>query len=491
MRHGKLIPVLLILLMGTVSLAPAQAQGDKAVSMKGADIKGRAPVNREILRVTLPRPTQRRLSNGLSVLILENHKLPTVAFSLMIKTGALSDPPDLPGLAGFVAEMLREGTVRRTSERLAEEVDSIGASLGTRAGFGSSTSRVTASGLVENSEQILDLMGDIVRNPTFPADELDKFKQREMADLQRQRSNPSFLARERFYSALYGDFPAAHVSSTPESVEKVTAEHLKDFHSAYYRPNNAILGVVGDVTPESVMPLIEKYFGVWERARIPSGKLPRLAKLGESTIHLVDRPDSVQTNFIAGNHSLTRKDPDFIPLNVMNRILGGGPASRLFLNLREDKGYTYGAYSSFRSGVYPGPWSAATQVRTDVSEPSLKEMFGEFRRIREEPVPEKELDDARRAMVASFALSLEQPGTVLGNWLTVEYYGLSKDYWDRYPEKVAGVDAKMVQKMATKYVDLDHMQIVAVGDGSKIKEGLEKFGTVVTYDTEGHRKDEQ
>ena len=491
MRHGKLISALLIFLMGTVSLTPAQAQGDKAVPMKGADIKGRAPVNREILRVTLPRPTQHRLSNGLRVLILENHKLPTVAFSLMIKTGALSDPPDLPGLAGFVAEMLREGTVRRTSEQLAEEVDRIGASLGASAGFGASTSRVTASGLVENTDQLLDLMTDIVRNATFPAEELDKFKLREMADLERQRANPNFLARERFYSVLYGDFPAARISSTPESVEKVTPENLKDFHSAYYRPNNAILGVVGDVTPESVMPLVEKYFGVWERARIPSGKLPRLAKLGESTIHLVDRPDSVQTNLIAGNHSLTRKDPDFIPLNVMNRILGGGPASRLFLNLREDKGYTYGAYSSFRSGVYPGPWSAATQVRTEVSEPSLREMFGEFKRIREEPVPEKELDDARRAMVASFALSLEQPGTVLRNWLTVEYYGLSEDYWDRYPEKVAGVNAKVVQKMATKYVDLDHMQIVAVGDESKIKGGLEKFGNVVTYDTEGRRKDGQ
>ena len=146
---------------------------------------------------------------------------------------------------------------------------------------------MTASGLVENTDQLLDLMTDIVRNATFPAEELDKFKLREMADLERQRANPSFLARERFYSVLYGDFPAARVSSTPESVEKVTTEHLKDFHSAYYRPNNAILGVVGDVTPESVMPLVEKYFGVWERARIPSGKLPRLAKLGASTIHLV------------------------------------------------------------------------------------------------------------------------------------------------------------------------------------------------------------
>ncbi len=491
MGNSKFILVLILLFVGAVDLLSVRAQVDKPASMKGADIKGRAPVNREILRVSLPRPTRIQLSNGLKVLILENHKLPTIAFSLMIKTGALSDPPDLVGLAGFVAEMLQEGTVYRTSEQIAGEVDGIGASLSAGASFGASTSRVGASGLVDDSEVLLDLMSDIVRNPTFPADELNKFKQREMADIQRQRSDPSFLARERFYNVLYGDFPAARVSSTLGSVEKVTSEKLKDFHSTYYRPNNAILGVVGDITPNNLMPLIKKYFGAWEQAQIPSDELPQLMKLGKSTIHLVDRPGSVQTNLIAGNHSLTRKNPDFIPLNVMNRILGGGPASRLFLNLREDKGYTYGAYSRFRSGIYPGPWSAATQVRTEVSEPSLREMLREFQRIREELVPEKELDDARRAMVASFALSLEQPSTVLGNWLIVEYYRFPEDYWDRYPEHVAGVDDKVVQDIANKYVDLDHMQIVAVGDELKIKKGLDKLGKVITYGSDGRRKDGQ
>ena len=462
-----------------------QAPGDKAVSLKGAVLKGRAPVSQEILRVQLPHPQQRRLANGLPVLILEDHKLPTVDFLLLIKTGALSDPHELPGLARFVAALLREGTHRRTSEQMAEEVDNLGAVLEAGASFGSSRSRIMASGLVENIDPILDLFSDMVTDPTFPAEELEKFKKRELADLRQQRSFPNFLAREKFHQVVYGEFPAAQISSTPDSVARVTGEHLQEFHSTYYRPNNALLGVVGDVTPASVMPLLEKYFGGWRPARVRSAQLPRLPAAQPKTIHLIDRPGSVQTSLYAGNLSLSRRDPDYIPFSVMNRVLGSGPSSRLFLNLREDKGYTYGAYTRFRPEIYPGPWAAGTDVRSEVTGPALGELMAEFRRIREEPVPASELNDARRSFIAAFALQLEQPGVVLGHWLNVNYYGLSEDYWDRYPEAVAAVDVKLVQKMARKYVDLDHLQIVAVGDSAKIKEKLEEFGRVISYDVEG------
>ncbi|MEJ2008520.1 MAG: pitrilysin family protein [Acidobacteriota bacterium] len=382
---------------------------------------------------------------------------------------------------------MSEGTTHRSSAQLARNVDDIGASLDASADFGRSISVVTASGLVENTDRILELMSDVVLNPTFPNDELAKYKKRQLAALQEMRSEPSFLARERFYEVLYGDFPASEVSATPESVNKVTREDLEKFHGEYYAPNNAILGVAGDVEFDAVVQLIRKYFGGWKSHPIQAVDLPPLPKPTPAKVVLVDRPDSVQTDIMAGNYALPRNDPNYIPLTVTNHILGGGPAARLFLDLREEKGYTYGAYSYFRSDTYPGPWIASTEVRTAVTDGSVHELMAQFKKIRNEDVPEQELDEARRAIVASFALSLERPTTLLNAWLTVDYYKLPQDYWDQYPEEVAMVTPQVVQETARKYIDLDHLQVVCVGNGKAIKDALKKYGPLEVYDTNGKR----
>jgi zinc protease len=480
---------IVVLTLGTCSVTlPGQGmEGSKSVPLSKVVRLNRAPVNKEILRVKLPRPQEVKLDNGLDILVLERHKLPTVAFMLWIKTGALDDPRDLPGLAKFTADMLREGTTHRTSAQLAKDVDDIGASLDGSASFGSNVSSVTASGLVENTDRILELMSDMVLNPTFPDEELAKYKKRQLASLQQMRSQPSFLARERFYNVLYGGFPASEVAATPESVNKVTREELEKFHSEYFAPNNAILGVAGDVEFDSIVPLIKKYFGEWKSQPVTDPKLPPLPEPAAAKVVLVDRPDSVQTNIMAGDHALRRDDPNYIPLVVTNHILGGGPAARLFLDLREEKGYTYGAYSYFRSDIYPGPWIASTEVRTAVTDGSMKALMDEFRKIRNEDVPEKELDEARRAIVSSFALSLESPSTLLHAWLTVDYYKLPQDYWDQYPEEVAKVTPQVVKETANKYIDLDHLQVVCVGNGKQIKDVLKKYGPLEVYDTNGKR----
>jgi zinc protease len=478
-----------VLMFGTctTTLLGQGMEGSKSVPLSKVVRLNRAPVNKEILRVKLPRPRETKLDNGLDLLVLERHKLPTVAFMLWIKTGALEDPRDLPGLAKFTADMLREGTTHRSSAQLAKDVDDIGASLDASAGFGSNTSSVTASGLVENTDRILELMSDVVQNPTFPEEELAKYKKRQLAGLQQMRSEPSFLARERFYSVLYGDFPASDVAATPASVNKVTREDLVKFHSEYYAPNHAILGVVGDIDYNSIVPLIKKYFGGWKEQPVSNFNLPPMAKPAAAKVVLVDRPDSVQTNIMAGDYALRRNDPDYIPLWVTNHILGGGAASRLFLDLREEKGLTYGAYSYFRSDIYPGPWIASTEVRTKVTGRSMEALMDEFKKIRNEDVPEKELDEARRAIVASFALSLERPTTLLHAWLTVDYYKLPQDYWDQYPEEVAKVSPQVVKETARKYIDLDHLQVVCVGNGKDIKDVLKIYGPLEVYDTNGKR----
>jgi len=383
--------------------------------------------------------------------------------------------------------MLREGTAHRSSAQLAADVDGLGASLGASADFGADTSTISASGLSESVDRLLELMSDVVLNPTFPPDEFAIYQKRQLAQVEQMRSRSAFLAQERLHQVLYGDFAAAVVSATPQSLKTMSPAQLKDFHDRYYVPNNALLGVVGDVQFDQVVSLIQKHFGAWKSNPVAPPDLGKISPPAASKVTLVDRPDSVQTNILAGAIALRRADPDFIPLTVMNRVVGGGASARLFLNLREKHGYTYGAYSSFTSDIYPGVWRANTEVRNAVTDGSLHELMEEFKRIRTEPVPETELAEARGAIVASFALSLEQPSTLLNFWMTADYYRLPQDYWDRYPEQVAKVSSEVVQRAAKKYVDLDHLQIVCVGDGKQIKEALKKYGPLEVYDADGKR----
>jgi zinc protease len=486
MKKNTLRIVLTALALMAAAAPGALAQGnDKGTSMKAVQRLGRAPVSNEVLRVTLPRPTTHTLSNGLVVLVLEQHRLPTVNFSLWLKPGTLADPKDLPGLATMTAEMLREGTSTRSSAQIAEQVDALGASLDAMAAPPTSFAMITAGGLSDSTEKLLDLMSDVTLHPAFPEDELAKYKEREQADLQEQLSRPSFLARQEFSRVLYGDFPAAVIAPSPEAAQKVTAADLKKFHDAYYVPGNAILGITGDVNTEDAVKLAEKYFGGWHGAANAGPALPPLLPAQPSHVYLVDRPASVQTNIVAGDYAIKRTDPDYFALSVMNQVLGGGPSARLFLNLREEKSYTYGAYSSFYSSTYPGAFRASTEVRNAVTDGSMHELMYEFKRIRDEAVPEQELTESKHAIVAQFALSLESPEQLLNYWLTSQYYGFPADYWEKYPDRVAAVDPPAVQAVAKKYIDLDHLQIIAVGDAKQVKGAMAKYGPLTVTDVNG------
>ena len=476
---------------------PAFPQEQHGAELSKVVRLNRAPVSNETLQVTLPRPVVTKLSNGLTVLVLERHKLPTVSIVLQFGTGDMSDPKDLPGLAEFTIQMLREGTTHRTSAQLAADVDKIGATLNSSSGFGSTDSSVTASGLSPSTAQILDLISDVVLNPTFPQDELEKYQARQLSELEQERSQPSSLANERFHRALYGDFPAAVTVPTPESIKAISVERMKEFHERYHVPSNALLAVVGDVKADEFIALSRKIFGEWKGQPAPKADWSRLPPPAPAKIYLVDRPDSVQTNIVAGDYGARRTDKDYIPLFVMNRVLGGGPQARLFLNLREAHGYTYGAYSRVGDDKYREAWVANTEVRNAVTDGSMEQLMAEFKRIRDEKVPEPELNEARHSIVSSFALSLEQPGQLLSRWILVQDYGLPMDYWDRYPVEVAHTTADAVQAAARKYVDLDHLQVVCVGDPKQpgndqkqaIREVLNKYGTVEVYDANGKKEE--
>jgi len=482
------LPLLIatVLLLPVLARAQAPPAETKAVPRSKVERKNRAPVSKEILQVKLPRPVEATLRNGLTVLVLEDHRFPTVVVQLYLNgAGPLHEPAEMPGLANITAQMLREGTKTRTSRQIAEEVDQLGATLNAFSGFGSIAAVINASGLSDNFDKWFALLTDLLLNPSFPPEELAKLKQRLLVQLRQQRAQPFFLANERFSRAVYGSHPAATVSATPASLGAVTPELLAQWHRERYVPHNAILGIAGDIRASELVPKLEQWLAAWQKTDVKEVLPPHPKPADAKKIYLVDRPNSVQTTIALGNIAIDRRHPDYIPMVVMNRVVGDGPAARLFLNLREEKGYTYGVYSNFTALKYPGPWRAGGDVRTEVTDGALTEFFNEIRRIREEKVPEAELDDAKRSVVAGFALSLEQPTELLNYAITRKLYGFPADYWDTYPAKIMAVTAEEVQRVARTYISPENIQIVAVGDASKIKPVLEKYGPVEVFDTEG------
>ena len=485
-RNNIVAALMLVALVSSLAFGQGGPPAQQPQTTKGAIVKGKAPVSKEVLKVKLPRAEEAKLANGLQIVLLRSTKVPTFNMQMVVLSGGLSDPADYRGLASFTASLLREGTKTRDSKAISEQVDALGATLGANSGISSMTSTVSAGGLVENFDQTLDLFADVIRNPTFPQAEVDRYRTRTVAQMQFLRSSPQFLAQEQFNRAVYGtSHPASFVVAPPESLKKLNGKDLADFHAKYYRPNNAILAIVGDVTMKEIMPKLEKAFGSWEKGDVPATTIPAAPSPGESKIYLIDRPGSVQTVLQLGTLGIERTSPDYFGVLLADRVLGGGPSGRLFLNLREDKGYTYGAYSGFGGSKFRGTWVSSSEVRTDVTEGAMKEFMYELNRLRNDKVPADELANAKRAIVGSFALSLEQPQSLLQNIITQKLYNLPADYWDTYPQKVDAITAEDVQRVAQKYIDLGHLQVVAVGDASKARDVLTKYGKVEVFDAEG------
>jgi predicted Zn-dependent peptidase len=487
LRHSAWVAGL-VFCVALLGRSPTLVKAQESIETPASKVerKKRAPLSREVLRVKLPKPVETKLANGLTVLILEDHRTPSVFVQLYIDgAGALFEPPGMTGLANTTAQMLREGTPSRTSVQIAEEIDRLGATLGAGGSFGSSQVVASAAGLSDNFDSWFGLFVEVLLKPSFPPQELEKLKQRLRAQLRQQRSAANFLANERFSRAVYGDHPAATVSSTSESLDALTQEALIKWHRERYAPQNTLLAIAGDVRAQELIPQLEKWFAGWQRNDVKESWPANPVAATARKVYLVHRPNSVQTTVSLGNIAIDRRSPDYIPMVVMNHILGGGSSGRLFLNLREEKGYTYGVYSDFSALRYPGPWRAGGNMRTEVTGGALVEFFKEIARIRDQTIPPDELEDGKRAIAARFALSLEQPTTIMGLAVARVQFGLPEDYWDTYPDKIMAVTAEDVQRVARKYLDPDAMQLVAVGDGVKIQSVLESYGPVEVYDSNG------
>lgn len=476
---------LLIALAFIVSTAAHGTAQQGAPSIVGVIKKGKAPVSNEVLRVKLPRPAEAVLPNGARLMVLSDHRLPRVTFQIIIPgAGGYYDTDAQHGLANFTAQMMREGTRTRTSLQMSQELETMAANVTVGSGYTAQTATVAGGALTENLERVFDVAADVLLNPTFPADEWDRLKTRTRAGLQQQRAQPGFLANERLSTVIYGTHPAARFSTTPAALDAITRDAMVDFHRTRYVPDHALIAFAGDITMADARKLVDAKISTWKKTGVAKPTSQDPAPIGAPKVYLINRPNSVQTTLLVGTQAIRRTDPDFFALTTVNRVLGG-TMGRLFRHLREEKGYTYGVGSGFGSAPYVTAWTVNTDVRTEVTDAALTDLLADVAELRNTPVPVDEFNDAKRALVASFALNLENPAALLGNYVTSWTYGLPADYWDTYAARISAVTPEQGQAMARKYWAPVRLHIVAVGDAAKISAALGKKGTLETYDADG------
>lgn len=437
--------------------------------------------------VTWPKRTRARLSNGLQVVLAEAHSIPKFHGELFFRSGEALVSDRSAGLAELTAAVLRTGTARRTSRQIEEDLRRLGADLGATAG--QDTSAISFAGLSEFAEPLLQIVNELAREASFPEAEFERERRQKLEEVKLERTSPGFLAGERLRKALFGAHPYARVSPSEEQVAAYKREDLKAVYREIYTPENALLVMVGDFNPHAMLKIVEKIFGGWAGTKPAAKEAVALPRLRGRRVYFVHNPGSVQTQILVGCHAITRKNPDWIRLGLANSLYGGAFNSRLVMNIREDKGYTY----SPRSGVSPlrqhGYFSISAAVRNDVVAASLTEIFYELDKLRSLPVPAAELADAQNYLTGLFSMGLATQEGLLSQFSTVELHELAEDYLETYRDKVRALASPELLAVARKYFDSANMQIVVVGDREQAEQQAALFGEVEVYDAQGNFMD--
>lgn len=448
-------------------------------AQQGPD-RSKPPATGPAPTLKLPPIQKRALSNGLPVWIVGMHEVPVANIALIVKAGASADPAGKYGVASFTAAMLDEGAGSRGALELADAIEFLGASLSTGSAYDSSTVRLQTP--VSKLDEALPLMADVVLRPAFNATELDRLRKERLTTLLQLRDNPSSLASVGFARVLYGP---RHRYGTPgmgneASNGEMTAADLRSFYTSYYQPQHAHLVVVGDVTPENVLPKLEKAFGGWKNAaKTTMPALGTAAQHGSRQIYLVDKPGAAQSQIRIGWIGVPRSTPDYYPLTVVNTVLGGSFSSRLNMNLREQHGYSYGASSGFDMRLAAGPFTASSGVQTDKTVESLTEFFKELDGIRQ-PIPAEELTRAKNYEALGFPAAFETTADMAGNLISLIIYGLPETFFNEFVPRILAVTSADAERVAKQYIQPDKFAVVVVGDLSKIEKGIRaaNFGPV-------------
>lgn len=472
MKTIKLFLSILILISGV-----AMAQVDRS----------KKPVEGKTPKFMLPKIQKTVLSNGLKVMLVEHGELPVIQMQFVFQTGATVDPLDKPGIANLTMRLLDAGTKKRTALEIADEIDYIGASISASTGYdGSFVNLLT---LKKHLAKALEIVTDVLQNPTFPQSEFDRIKKEVLTNLLQQKDRPEVIVGKVFSKVLYGDkHPYGNpVDGIELSVDQISVDDVKKFYETYFYPNNATLIVVGNTKFTELKPVLEKYLSTWKAKEIPAIVALKVDGDIATGIFMVDKPKAAQSQIRVGAIGVSRGTPDYFALEVMNMILGGNFNSRLNWNLREQKGYTYGVRSGFAYRKEAGPFNVSGGFKSNVTDSCVGEILKEIKNIKETDVAEDELVFAKNGLVRALPRLFETPAQISSQLANLVLYNLSIDYFNSYIQNIEKITVQDVRNVSEKYLNPDKMAIVIVGDVELNKANLEKLklGEVNLLDADG------
>jgi predicted Zn-dependent peptidase len=431
----------------------------------------------------LPPFEQFSLDNGLDVIFVAQNEVPQVHAELVVGGSNPAAPADKQGVADFMTELLTKGTETRTAAEIAESIESVGGSVGSEAAL--EWTRLSVDAPTSDADLAFDLLSDMALQPTFPEKEFDVIKTQTLTFLEQDAVNSSSMANRQFGRIAYVSHPYGYITD-PETVQNLSRDDVVDFYSTFFKPDNALLVIVGDITLEEAKAQTERVFGDWQQGEVPDFlDYPEVEVGDTSVIYLVDRPNSQQATIQVGNRAIDARNPARYALEVVNTVLGGGSSSRLYSNLREDKGFTYGVYSRFGRPNDVSTFRVLTDVSQDHAGDAVTEILNELEAIRTQPITEQELEEAKGLLIGSFALGIEDLGDFANQLATRYLTGVPIQELNSYLEKIEQVTSEEALAAAAEYIDSEQPIIVVVGNAELLKPQLEELGQVVVVDNEG------
>lgn len=487
----KIFMILFALLAQFLSTSVVIGLTQKARPRKGTEAWRKQPPKPGATRpFKLPAVREITLDNGLTLVSIEDHSSPIVTIlvgvSLDISQGNIDELTNQIALAEATAELITEGTGSRTSEQVAREVETLGGRLSSSAN--SDYAEVAISVVAENADRMMDLLGDVLLRPAYPDSEVALYKRNRIQNLVVQRQDPAFLVEEQFDRVIFGPHPYAISAPTPASIDRLDREKIVDYYKSNFGPRGSVAIIAGDFNAGRMEAKAREVFAEWRGSqREPAELRPSIEppRPTERRVYLIDRPGSEQADFRIGSVAVRRGDPDYIALQVVNAVLGSGTSSRLFLNIRERKGYAYDVFSSISALRQAGTFYGGAETRTAVTVLAIKDMLAEFDRLRTAQVPPQELQSAKNYLSGLFSLTLSTQGGVAERVLQTYMLGLGRGYLETYRARIEAVAAEQVQQAARKYLLTDRPAVVVVGDASKLAKDLKAIGPVQALDLEG------
>ncbi len=431
------------------------------------------------VEVKLPPITEDTLSNGLVVVAIENHELPTISMRMVVRSGSSYDPQGRGGLADFTAGLLRQGTKSKSAIQIAEAIDFVGGSLG--AGADRDAINVSCDVLAKHLEVGLGLLSDIILNPAFDTSEIDRQRKQILSGIIQSRDDANTLCEDGFNETLFGNYPYGHPNEgTEETVKAITRDDIIGFYNMYFHPDNAFLVVAGDVKPDEIIPKIDKAFGEWKKSSgsIPSLAMQELVPPKGYKILLINKPDATQTNIRFGHVGITRQNPDYYPMLLMNYILGVGFTSRLNEVVRVKGGMTYGIRTQNEWNRLPAAYYCDTATMNDSTMSAIRASINVIKGMRQAEVSDEEYNEAVNFYQGYYPMTLETPGQVASEIIKIKLYGLPVSYIQDFTKNIKKVTKADILRVAQKHVDPDNMVFCVVSNASVVEDSLKTLGPV-------------